>query len=124
MRSVTVMESEFEKRAADSVLRKRRYAIRYPFAVDAEMLDLESGTRLRGVTSDLSLGGCFVCTRRPWQIGVRVRLALTRKDQKVEALAVVRVVVPRTGMGLEFLEVEPTSNKTLWVWIESLRKSQ
>ncbi len=32
-------------------LRDRRYCIRYPFAADAVMLDLESGAKVEGVTS-------------------------------------------------------------------------
>lgn len=57
-------------------IRERLYAHRYPFAADAEILDLRSGTRLSGVTSDLSLGGCLVCTRRSLEIGARVGLTL------------------------------------------------
>ena len=48
------MEFDSDKRAKESSLRERRYAIRYPFAAFAEMLELESGTRVSGVTSDLS----------------------------------------------------------------------
>jgi len=38
-------------------------------------------------------------------------------------LAVVRVVKPQVGMGLEFLDVDRDSNATLLTWAESLRKS-
>jgi hypothetical protein len=65
------MESDSGKPAKESGLRGRRYAIRQPFAADAEMLGLESGSRVSGVTSALSPGGCFVCARRPLQIGAR-----------------------------------------------------
>ena len=105
-------------------MRDRRYAIRYPFAAHAEMLDLETGTRSDGVTSDLSLGGCFVCISRPLALRARVRLTLSRKNQKVQILAAVRVVKPRIGMGLEFLDVDQESNATLLGWIGSLRKSR
>jgi hypothetical protein len=79
---------------------------------------------VKGVTSDLSLAGCFVCTRRLAEIGTRVRLTLTRKDQNVMMLAVVRVVKSGTGMGIEFLEVDQNSNKTLLAWFEGLRKTR
>ena len=36
-------------------------------------------------------------------------------------LAVARVVKPGTGFGFEFLDLDPTSNKTLLAWFESLR---
>jgi hypothetical protein len=124
MRSDTYMESDSGKRAKESGVRDRRYSIRYPFAADAEMLELESGTRVSGVTSDLSLGGCFVCARRTLETGVRVRATLTHQGQKVKMLAVVRVVKPQVGVGLEFLDIDRDSNAALLAWIENLRKSR
>ena len=103
-------------------VRDRRYAIRYPFAAAAEVLDLESGARSAGVTSDLSLGGCFVCTSKPLPVKSRTRVTLTRKDESVEALATVRIVKPKIGMGLEFIDVEPTSISILTRWLEHLRR--
>lgn len=93
------MESDSGKRAKESGLRERRYAIRYPFTADAQMLELKSGTGVSGVTSDLSLGGCFVCTRRRLEVGARVRGTVTHNGQKVEMLALVRVVKTGVGMG-------------------------
>ena len=105
-------------------VRDRRYSIRYPFAADAELLDLESGSRTTGVTSDISMGGMFICTSKPMQLNTRTRVTLTRKDQKVEALGVVRIVKPRIGMGVEFIDVEPPYDAVLARWVELLRKSR
>jgi hypothetical protein len=105
-------------------LRDRRYAIRYPFAADAEVLDLESGSRSDGITSDISLGGCFVCTSKPLALKTRARVTLKRKGEAVEALAMVRIVKPRIGMGLEFLDIESTSNSILARWLEQLRRER
>jgi len=44
-------------------------------------------------------------------------------NKKVRMLAVVRVVIPKVGMGVEFLDIHPDSNATLLAWIENLRKS-
>ncbi|MGB9463748.1 MAG: PilZ domain-containing protein [Candidatus Acidiferrum sp.] len=116
-------------RTADGVshkvsLRDRRYAIRYPFAADAEVLDLESGSRSEGITSDLSLGGCFVCTSKPLAVKSRARVTLRRKGEIVEALATVRIVKPRIGMGLEFIDVESSSNSVLTRWLDQLRRTR
>ncbi len=105
-------------------VRDRRYCIRFPFAADVEMLDLESGTKAVGVTSDISLGGAFICTSRPFNLNARMRITLKRKDQRVEALAVVRIMKPRIGMGVEFMDVEAPSNDVLFRWVEQLRKSR
>jgi hypothetical protein len=107
-----------------SALRDRRYAIRYPFAADAELIDLASGSRTEGVTSDLSLGGCFVCTSRPFAVNGRTRITLKRKDQQVEAFGIVRIVKPRIGMGIEFVDVDAASDAVLARWIEQLRNGR
>jgi hypothetical protein len=116
-------------RTADGVshkvsLRDRRYAIRFPFAADAEVLDLESGSRSDGVTSDISLGGCFICTSKPLTVKSRARVTLKRKGESVEALAMVRIVKPRIGMGLEFLDIESSSNSVLNRWLDQLRRER
>lgn len=105
-------------------VRDRRYAIRYPFAADAEVLDLESGARTEGVTSDLSLGGCFICTSKPLPVKSRTRVTLKRKDENVEALATVRIVKPKIGMGLEFIDLEPASVAVLTRWLDHLRRER
>jgi len=105
-------------------LRDRRYAIRYPFAADVELLDLETGARAEGITSDISLGGCFICTSRPFLNKSRTRIILTRKGEKVEALAMVRIVKPRVGMGVEFIDIEATSNNVLTRWLDQLRRTR
>ncbi len=105
-------------------VRDRRYAIRYPFAADAEVLDLESGARSDGVTSDLSLGGCFICTSKPLPVKSRTRVTLKRKDENVEALATVRIVKPKIGMGLEFIDLEPASVAVLTRWLDHLRRER
>ena len=110
--------------AKKASLRDRRYAIRYPFAADVVVLDLESGARSEGVTSDLSLGGCFVCTSKPLPAKTRARVTLKRKEELVEGLAMVRIVKPRVGMGIEFIDVEPACIPTLNRWLELLRRDR
>jgi len=105
-------------------LRDRRYAIRYPFAADVEVIDLESGAHAEGVTSDLSMGGCFVCTSRPLVVNARVRITLSRKEQSVQALAIVRIVKPRIGMGVEFIDLDATHHQTLSRWLDQLRRNR
>jgi hypothetical protein len=103
-------------------IRDRRYTIRYPFAADVELIDLESGKQTDGVTSDISLGGCFVCSSKPLAVNTRARLKLIRKGQILEALIVVRIVKPRVGMGIEFFDLEAPNNELLATWIDQLRR--
>jgi PilZ domain len=114
-----------ETYATKSDLRVRRYTpLEYSFAADAEIVDLESGARLFGVTSDVSLDGCFVCTRGSLEIGTRVRLTLKHKNQNVMMLAIIRVLKPKLGMGLQALEVDSVSSETFLQWLDVLRKSR
>ena len=125
MKNVISMEEHVNKSGSRSLLvRDRRYSIRHPFAADATFLDLETGATAEGVTSDLSMGGCFVCTSKPLATGCRLRLTLRRKEQAVEALAVVRIFKPRVGMGLEFLDVERRHQSTLERWLEQLKRDR
>jgi hypothetical protein len=117
-------ERKPKSRSRDMSVRDRRYSIRYPFAADVELLDLESGSRTTGVTSDISMGGIFVCTSKPMALNTRTRVTLSRKDQKVEALGVVRIVKPRIGMGVEFIDVESPYDAILSRWVEILRRSR
>jgi hypothetical protein len=121
---ISMTERSSDGASQKASLRDRRYAIRYPFAADAEVLDLESGTRSEGVTSDISLGGCFICTSKPLPLKTRTRVTLQRKDERVEALAMVRIVKPRIGMGLEFIDIESASTATLNRWLEQLRRTR
>jgi hypothetical protein len=105
-------------------VRDRRYTIRYPFAADAELIDVESGKQVTGVTSDISMGGCFVCTSKALPVNARARLRLSRKGQVVEAFVIVRIAKPRVGLGLEFIDVESPHHEVLAAWIESLRRSR
>jgi hypothetical protein len=105
-------------------VRDRRYAIRFPFAADAELIDLESGQQVEGVTSDISLGGCFICTSKPLPVNARARMKLVRKGQVLESLVAVRIVKPRIGMGIEFFDLEPPYNDMLISWIDALRQAR
>ncbi|MBZ5526913.1 MAG: PilZ domain-containing protein [Acidobacteriia bacterium] len=95
----------------------RRYAIRIPISAEAEILNLETGKRLKGATTDISLGGCFVTTERPLSRGCRVRAFLSQKSERVEILAVVRSVKDRVGMGIEFLDLDESSHAILRRWV-------
>jgi hypothetical protein len=125
MNKVISMTAYFPGSAARiSGVRDRRYTIRFPFAADAEMIDMESGKQLTGVTSDISLGGCFICTSRPFRVNARGRLRLSRKGQTLDAMVVVRIVKPRVGLGVEFFDLEPPNDQVLANWIDALRRTR
>ena len=107
-----------------SGVRDRRYTLRYPFAADAQVFDLETGKVADGVTSDISMGGCFICTSKPLNVNARARMKLTRRNQVLEGLVIVRIVKPRVGMGIEFFDLESPNDERLVAWIDSLRRTR
>ena len=124
MKNVISMEDHTAKGFSRANLRDRRYAIRFPFAADAQFINLETGAQIDGITSDISLGGCFVCTSKPLAAGARVRVTLTRKDGKFEALGMVRIVKARVGMGVEFIDLDRASQGLLERWLDQLRRGK
>ena len=124
MNKVISMADRIGSNSGVTGVRDRRYAIRFPFAADVELIDLESGKQVDGVTSDISLGGCFVCTGKPLPVNARARMKLVRKGQVLEALVVVRIVKPRIGMGIEFFDLEPAYNEMLVAWLDALRQAR
>ncbi len=98
---------------------ERRYAIRVPISAQAEIVDRETGKRLKGTTTDISVGGCFVSANRPLPRGCRVRAFLDYKGERIEVLAVVRTVKDQVGMGIEFLDLDESSHTILRGWIEA-----
>lgn len=124
MNKVISMPERFPTLPRLKGVRERRYTIRYPFASDATLIDLETGEEISGVTSDISLGGCFVCSSKSLRPNARARMKLERKGKFLEALVVVRIVKPRIGMGIEFFDLEAPNNAILAEWIEALRRSR
>lgn len=118
---ISMDERILKDRSQKAGIRDRRYAIRYPFAADAVLIDLESGAHSTGVTSDISMGGCFICTSKPLPKQARARMTLSRKGETVEGLVMVRIVKSRVGMGVEFLDLSATHLETLKSWIDQLR---
>jgi hypothetical protein len=53
-----------------------------------------------------------------------VRITMTRKSQVVEALAVVRILKPRIGMGVEFIDMERPYDDVLRRWIDQVRQNR
>src|SRR5258707_12894828 len=102
VRTAAFMECDIDRSVMVTGLLDQRYTVRYPFSVTAEILELETGTPLGGVTSDLSLRGCFVGATSILEVRTRGRLKLARKKQKVKIFPAIRRDA-QTGVGVGFL---------------------
>ncbi len=64
---------------------------------------------------DVSMGGMFIETKQPVPVGSRltIRFHLEEGDPIVLASGVVRYVVPKLGVGVQFDEIEPPDRARL-----------
>jgi hypothetical protein len=97
---------------------ERREVRRYPFVCPAELIDLDGSTRISARTTDISERGCYIDTLNPFPVGTRVRLLLTKNDQRVEFRAKVTSCHMGSGMGLLFERLSPAQRKTVTSWSE------
>jgi Tfp pilus assembly protein PilZ len=99
---------------------ERRDSIRYPFTAAADVIDLDSNTRLSARSADLARGGCFIDTTNPFPIGTRVTVRLTMEQKTFQAQARVVYSLPGMGMGLAFTAAEPDQIWILKRWLGEL----
>jgi c-di-GMP-binding flagellar brake protein YcgR len=71
-----------------------------------EWLHMKSGEKsdppIRCTITDISSGGCFLRTDSPFPLETRVELFLCVTDCRVRTEAMIRVMHPEFGMGVEF----------------------
>jgi hypothetical protein len=102
--------------AGDMETRPGRRAPRYPLAVDVELIDLQSGIKIKEHTKDLSLYGCGVNTAKPFSAGTKVILKLVYRERQIVAFGKVIYRRQDTGMGIAFTRIEPEDPKLLQDW--------
>ena len=61
----------------------------------------------------VGMGGVFLHTPNPLPLGTMVDLLFTLTTGEVHARAMVRNVVPGQGMGVQFVQMEPTDRARL-----------
>jgi hypothetical protein len=79
----------------------------------------EGESPLRGVTADLSLGGCYVETLFPLAIGTTLELTL-QVDGTLLVLAEVATCDPQVGNGIQFTKMLPEDREELRAFLDAL----
>jgi hypothetical protein len=100
--------------------RKERAARRCPFVASAEVIDLDSETRLSARTSEVGIGGCYVDAFNPFPTGARVKVKILRDQGVFEAEAKVVYSDPAFGMGLAFTELPQDQRSVLEEWLAEI----
>jgi PilZ domain len=99
---------------------ERRRFPRFPFNADVEVVEVQSGTRIKGRVTDLSLGGCYVDTLSPFLVSTAVHIRIARGAQSFEAQAKVTYMKFGVGMGLAFVAAQVEQKQVLGNWIAEL----
>lgn len=97
-----------------------RCVFRYPFIIDIELIDLQSGIKIEGLTKDLSLFGCGIETLNPFPKDTNVGIKLSHRDKYILAKARVVYGSQELGMGIAFLGIEAEYEWVLDGWIVQL----
>jgi c-di-GMP-binding flagellar brake protein YcgR len=92
---------------------ERRGYVRQQVRVEAEVIGLEDGVRLRGVVVDISMTGCFVEMLSPLSVGSAVSITLESGDERMRSRGEVRSGLPGMGIGIQFKEMDENSQKAL-----------
>lgn len=100
-----------------------RRSPRFPFYASAEILELETRTRLTTRTSELSQHGAYMDMMNPLPLGTAVQIRITYNEQTLETKGRVIYSQANMGMGVAFDEVEEEQEAILEKWLEGLRGS-
>ena len=106
--------------AAATPPKERRRGKRAPFIAPVEMVEMQTGARIKARTSDLSPQGCYVDTLNPLPVGASVRLQIHREGLILDALAAVSARHAGSGMGLVFAELTGSQRAVLQSWLSEL----
>jgi len=100
----------------------RRGNVRVKVRVPVEML-LEGATPVRGATSDLSTGGCYIETLFPYPVGTTLDMRLQLDNTLLIAARVV-TCDPQVGNGIHFDKMLPEDQAELDRFLENLQQDE
>jgi hypothetical protein len=103
-----------------SSFNERRNNGRCSFVASADMVHINSNSRLAARTTDIDRGGCYIDTLNPLAVGTTLALRITKANQSFTAYAKVVYVQSGNGMGLAFTTADAGQLQTLDQWIAGL----
>lgn len=101
---------------------RREYA-RVKINVPVEIRVEGATSPIRGATSDLSLGGCYIETIFPFPVGTLLDLKLNL-DHTLLVDATVVTCDPQVGNGMRFTRMLPEDRKALQAFLEAAQQEK
>jgi len=103
---------------------ERRRSPRYRFIADVEIIEAVSDAKLKALTSDLSIGGCFLDMLNPSPKGTEIRVTISHASTTFVAIGRVAFAVPNMGMGVAFTNIDGNQVAVLQKWLLELSRSK
>jgi PilZ domain len=101
------------------LLERRQYS-RYFVSVEIEIKEVGGSFPVRGATTDVSLGGCYVAIIFPFAVGSQIDFTLFVADESVKGRGVVQTCHPGVGMGIRFIDLTVQDKLLLERYFSSL----
>jgi len=92
---------------------------RLPFTAEVRATELNSGRETWGETVNLSKGGCYIRTRRPFSRGTLLVIEIKNNGARLRTDAKVAYDIESDGMGLSFLNIPAKELPILERWLAS-----
>jgi len=72
---------------------------------------------MRTSTDEISLCGCYIETMFTMDLGIRLNLVLSLKDELIRCMGVVATKYPQVGNGIDFIDMAPDDRLKLSKYI-------
>lgn len=99
---------------------ERRRAPRQQLIASAEVIELQTNTRLKARTLDMSLVGCYLDVASPLPAGTEVTVQIAHEDGIFTALGFIAHCEDNLGMGIRFADVQLDQHEILEGWLAAL----
>jgi len=99
---------------------ERRQYRRVKTSVQVEIHQEGSESVIRGATSDISPGGCYIESIFPFPVGTTLDLKLTLEEDTLLVQSRVVTCDPQVGNGISFDRMLPEDREQLQKYLESL----
>ncbi len=99
----------------------QRRAPRFQLVTSAEVVELQTDTRFKARTSDVSAVGCYIDMPNPLPVGTEIKLSLVHQEGTFTARGFVAQSESNLGMGISFTAVEVDQHGILERWIANIR---
>jgi len=100
---------------------ERRAYQRFKIRVPIEMFPDSSTVPIRGETTDLSAGGCYVESLFPLELGTALEVRLRVAEETLIATADVTTCDRQVGNGIRFVKMLPEDREHLRAYLEAVK---